>query len=236
MDVSESVNKCRNHDGAWGFELQPGGLAIAAAGSTDYDSEHSFHYELGHDASFHDEDVRFHAAVFYTDYHDYQSFQFNPAGQTIFNAERAHAVGVEGEVRVRPCEGLELFAAAGYTKARFDEFDSPIGDFGGNRINNIPIATVNLGGAYHAPWGGVARLDWRHVGDTWFDQGNTVKQDGYALLDARVGYEHGNYGAYLFARNLLDTEYYTHTYLFHGAPAATPGVPRIVGMEVRATF
>jgi iron complex outermembrane recepter protein len=216
--------------------MQPGGLAIAAAGSVDYDTGSSLHYELGHDASYHDGDLRFHAAVFYTDYRDYQSFQFNPTGETIFNAERAHAYGVEGELRVRPLDGLEIYAAAGCTKARFDEFDTPVGDYGGNRINNIPLATFNLGGAYHAPWGGVARLDWRHVGDTWFDQGNTVKQGGYSLLDARIGYEKANYGMYLFARNLLDKEYYTHTYMIFGAPAATPGIPRVVGVELQARF
>lgn len=216
--------------------MQPGGLAIAAVGSGDYDSEHSFHYELGHDTSFGGDAVQLHVAGFYTAYRDYQSFQFNPAGQTIFNADRAHALGVEGEIRACPCEGLELFAAAGYTHARFDDFDSPVGDFSGKRINNIPAGTVNLGAAYHAPWGGMARVDWRHVGKTWFDERNTVSQESYSLLDVRIGYERGSYGAYLFARNLLDTEYYTHTYLFMGAPAAKPGVPRMLGVEGRAWF
>ena len=106
----------------------------------------------------------------------------------------------------------------------------------GNRINNIPAGTVNLGGEYRSSWGGVARLDWRWTGKTWFDEGNTVKQDAYGLLDARIGYENERFGAYLFARNLLDEEYYTHTYLFQGLPAATPGIPRILGVELRATF
>lgn len=216
--------------------LQPGGLAVAAAGSSDYASERSWHYELGHDASFRDETVRLHAAVFYTDYEDYQSFQFNPAGQTVFNAARAHAVGAEGEVRVQPCAGLELFAGAGYTDARFDEFNSPIGTFDGNRISKIPIGTVNLGGTYRAAWGGFTRLDWRWVGETWWDEGNTVRQEAYSLLDARIGYERGRFGVYLFGRNLFDTEYYTHTYLFQGALAATPGVPQFFGVELRTKF
>jgi outer membrane receptor protein involved in Fe transport len=41
---------------------------------------------------------------------------------------------------------------------------------------------------------------------------------------------------YVFARNLLDEEYLTHAYLFQGEPAATLGVPRMVGMEMRARF
>lgn len=216
--------------------LQPGGEAIAASGSEAYDAERSCHYELGHDSRFNDDSVQIHAAVFRTEYYDYQSFQFNPAGQTVFNAERAHAWGVEAEARVHPCDGLELFAGAGWTRTRFDQFDSPAGDFSGKDFDNIPSASVNLGCAYHAPWGGMARLDWRYLGDTWFDVGNTVRQEAYALLDAKIGYERGDFGVYMFARNLLDEEYHTHTYLFQGAPAATPGVPRMLGIEVRARF
>jgi iron complex outermembrane receptor protein len=216
--------------------LQPGGLEIAAGASADYQSERSLHYEVGHDSSFDDRNVQLHVAAFYTDYYDYQSFQFNPAGQTIFNADRAHALGLEGEIRVRPCDGIELFAGAGYTYAKFDNFESPIGDFSGKRISNIPVGTVNVGGTWRATWGGMARVDWRYVGRTWFDEGNTVEQDGYSVVDVRVGYERDKYGVYLFANNLFDQEYYTHAYLFQGAPAATPGVPGIVGMEVKAAF
>lgn len=216
--------------------MQPGGLAVAGAGSTDYDSQHSYHYEIGHESSSADEAIHFKAAGFYTDYRDYQSFQFNPAGQTIFNADRAHALGAEAELRIEAATGIELYAGAGYTMAFFDDFITPSGDLSGKRINNIPSGTVNLGGVFRSSWGGVAQLDWRFVGRTWFDDGNTVKQDSYGLLNVRIGYEKENFGAYLFARNLLDREYYTNTYLFQGLPAASPGIPRMVGVELRAAF
>lgn len=216
--------------------MQPGGLAIAAAGSGDYDSERSVHYALGHEASFLDGALKTRLSAFYTSYRDYQSFQFNPAGQTVFNAERAHAYGLEAKVRATPCDGLDVYLSAGYTRARFDDFVTPAGDFSGKRINNIPVGTVSAGAQYRASWGGVARLDWRWVGDTFFDEGNTVKQDAYSLLSARIGYERGDFGIYLYGSNLLDTEYYTHTYLFQGLPAATPGSRRVVGLECRLAF
>jgi iron complex outermembrane receptor protein len=216
--------------------MQPGGLALAAAGSIDYDSEYSTHYELGHDSVFRDGSLRLHVAAFYTDYEDYQSFQFNPAGQTIYNADEAHALGIEGEIRWMPCLGLEVYASAGYTKARFDDFQSPIGDFSGKRVNNIPVCTMNAGATYRTDWGGVARLDWRYVGDTWFDEGNSVKQEAYSTFVARIGYEKGDFGIYLYGSNLFDTEYYTQAYLFQGQPSASPGIPRIVGVEMRAGF
>ncbi|RYD30043.1 MAG: TonB-dependent receptor, partial [Verrucomicrobiaceae bacterium] len=121
--------------------MQPGGLAVAAGSSIDYDAQHSVHYELGHDSSFRDGMVDLHAAAFYTDYRDYQAFQFHPAGQTIFNADDAHAWGLEAELRIRPMDGLQLFAGAGYTHARYDDYDSSIGDFSGNRVAKIPVCT-----------------------------------------------------------------------------------------------
>lgn len=216
--------------------MQPGGLAVASAGSTDYEPERSFHLELGHESGYCNGLVTTRTDVFYSRYRDYQSFQFNPAGQTVFNAPRAHSWGAEAEITFRPQEDLELYVGAGCTKAWYDEFESPIGDFSGNRINNIPSATINAGATWHAAWGGVARIDWRYVGDTWFDPGNTVRQTAYSLLDGRIGYEHGRFGGYFFARNLLDEEYYTNTYLFQGVATAAPGSPRMVGIEMRMEF
>lgn len=215
---------------------QPGGLAVASNQSRDYDAEKSFNFELGHDSSFLTDSLQLHLAVYHTAYRDYQSFQFLPSGQTIYNADRASAWGAELELKVRPAEGLELYAGGGYTRARFDDFNVDAGDFGGNRINKIPRATVNAGASYRAGWGGCARVDWRYTGKTYFDEANTVKHSGYSVVDARIGYEQPHYGVYLFARNLFDTEYYSHTYLFQGVPAASPGIPRLIGAEVRASF
>lgn len=216
--------------------MQPGGYAIAAPGSLDYGTERSLHYELGHQASCFDGGLQLRASLFHIDYRDYQSFQFNPFGETIYNARRAHATGAEGEIRVRPFEGLEIHASAGYTRAHFDEFETTVGNFSGRRMNNSPLSTVHVGAEYRAAWGGLARVDWSHVGDIWFDQGNSVKQESYSLLHARLGYEQEDFGVYLFARNMLDRAYYTHSYLFRGVPAATPGMPRSVGIEFEARF
>ena len=215
---------------------QPGGFRIAANGTRDYDPEDSFHYELGHDSSFRDGTVLLHAAAFYTHYRDVQSFQFNPGGQAIFNAERAHAWGAETEIRVKATEEIELFAGAGFTQARYDEYDSPIGDFSGERIARVPAYLLNVGASYRAKWGGVARIDWRYVGKTYFDEANTVKEPGYSVLDARIGYEKGNFGIYVFGRNLTGTDYFSNSYVFLGQPSSTPGNPRVIGTEIRATF
>lgn len=215
---------------------QPGGFAVAAAGSRDYDTQDSLTYELGHEAAFLDGGLSLHTVLFYTDYRDYQSFQFNPMGQTIFNADSSHAWGAEIGLVYRPAESLEFSASAGWTRAEYDDFTVPFADYSGNRVENIPRLTGNVSASYRAEWGGVARLDWRYTGSIAFDQANVYRQGAYSTLDARIGYESERYGIYLFGRNLTGSEYYTHSYLFQGVPAATLGVPRIVGAEVRASF
>ncbi|MEY4244720.1 MAG: hypothetical protein RLZZ245_2305, partial [Verrucomicrobiota bacterium] len=101
---------------------------------------------------------------------------------------------------------------------------------------DIPSGKINAGISYHAAWGGMARLDWSHVGGRWSDQGNTVNDDGYSLVDVRIGYKHKDMEISLFVDNLFDSEYHSHTYLIQGLPAATQGMPRILGVETRVTF
>jgi len=216
--------------------MQPGGAAVAAGGSREYDAEHSFHYELGHRSSFLEGKVDLTAAAFYTDYRDYLAFQFHPAGQTVFNVDDAHAWGLEAALRVRPTEELEFYAGVGYTHATYDDYATVAGDFSGNRIAKIPSYTLNAGASYRAKWGGVAAINWRFMGKTYFDDANQFRQGAYSLLDARIGYEKGNFGIYVFGRNLSDTSYFTHTYVFFGQPASSPGPPRMIGTEIRATF
>lgn len=216
--------------------MQPGGLEVAANSSFDYDEERSVHYEVGHESSFRDGLLDLRTAAYYTDYRDYQAFQFHPGGQTVFNADNAHAWGLEAELRFRPTEELELFAGAAYTHARYDDHETVSGSFSGNRIAKVPVWTFNTGASYRTKWGGVAAINWKVVGETYFDDANEVRQGSYSLLDARIGFEKGAFGVYLFGRNLSDTSYFTHSYVFMGQPAASAGAPRMIGTEIRASF
>ena len=51
-------------------------------------------------------------------------------------------------------------------------------------------------------------------------------------MNARIGYERGHYGLYLFGRNLTDTVRYTQKSLSTGST----GEPRILGMMAVLKF
>ncbi len=216
--------------------MQPGGIAVAAGGSTNYATEFSNHLEMGHNSSFLGKMIECQAAVFFIDYKDYQSFQFNPTGTTIFNASQAHALGAETKLSFHPDENLLIYFGAGVTRAHFDDFESTVGDFSGNEINNIPVGTANLGCSYHAEWGGFVSFDWRYAGSTWVDQGNSLEQSGYCVVDARLGYQHKGMEISIFIDNLFNSEYFSHTYLLQGLPAATVGMPRVLGIQTHFVF
>jgi iron complex outermembrane receptor protein len=73
--------------------------------------------------------------------------------------------------------------------------------------------------------------DWYY----FFDESNEFKQEPYTLVNARLGYEGENYGVYLFANNLFDTEYLFNILDF-GQPLAVYGDRASYGIQVRATF
>ena len=72
-------------------------------------------------------------------------------------------------------------------------------------------------------------------GNTFFDDPNTIDQDAFPLVNTRLGYEFDNYGIYLFANNLFDTEYVTQAFDLSG-PVAVFGAPRTFGVQVRTHF
>ena len=83
-----------------------------------------------------------------------------------------------------------------------------------NQVPFIPQFTYNLAAQYRTEGGLYARAELRGYGLTYFDDDNTIKQEPYALVNARIGYEAEKYGIYLYANNLFDTRYLTSGYLF----------------------
>lgn len=209
-----------------------------------YDQSDSWTYEFGTKSICIDDTLVINAALFYTDTDDYQVFRpSDPFGNYQFvNAESALALGGEVEFLYTPLERLQFNLGFGYTYAEFDEFIDPISgaDYGGNEINLVPEFTTTIGAQYTCSFGLMTRVEAQFVGDTWFDEANTVKQDAYAVLNARIGYERENFGLYLFGKNLTDERYYSNALDFGadygGAFLGTPGDPLTFGIAVMGRF
>lgn len=209
-----------------------------------YDKSESWTYELGTKSVCIDDTLVINAAIFYTDTDDYQVFRpADPFGNyELINAESALALGGEVELIYTPIERLELNLGFGYTHAEFDEFIDPVSgaDYGGNEINFVPELTTTIGAQYTCSFGLMTRVETQIVGDTWFDEANTVKQQAYAVLNARIGYERDNFGIYLFGKNLTDQRYYSNALDFGadygGGFFGTPGDPVTYGVSIMGRF
>lgn len=149
------------------------------------------------------------------------------------------ATGVEFELKAKPAKGFDLTASVGYVDSIYKNYlNSDTGvDLSNNQVPLAPQFTYNLAAQYRSQSGLFARAELRGYGITYFDDENQIKQEPYALVNARIGYEAEKYGIYLYANNLFDTRYITSGYLFP-VPDGTAGFgdPVTYGVQIKANF
>lgn len=234
--------------------FQPGGFSSSSdnSGVSSYDAAESLNYEMGVSAKFIEDKIIASASAFWTETDDYQVYRpvitasaATPLDFYILNAEETRTLGAELELRVLPCEYFEFRLAGGYQNAEFQKFRTP-GPVGQNLdskdVNFVPEFTLDANVTARAKCGLYATLGVTAVGDYWFDESNTTKQDAYALLHARAGWKNKNFGIAVFGRNLTDEHYYANALDLgpRGGPndffVGTPGDPLVVGVELTARF
>ncbi|NET53614.1 MAG: TonB-dependent receptor, partial [Merismopedia sp. SIO2A8] len=219
---------------------RPGGINFRPDNefSLTFESERSLNYEIGLKSSLLDDRLGVNLAAFHNPIEDYQVLILDPFTAVpleITNADAA-LTGVELELRATPSEGLDIIAGVGYVDARFTDFrDRVTGEvFDGNQLPFAPEWTYNLAVQYRAPMGLFARAELTGFGDTFFDEANTFRQSAFTIFNARLGYEFGNYGLYVFGNNIFDLEYLTNAAGTVGVQSGQYGVPATFGVQFRA--
>ncbi|MEO0377340.1 MAG: TonB-dependent receptor [Cyanobacteria bacterium P01_A01_bin.17] len=201
-----------------------------------FDAEKSWNYELGLKSSWLDDRLILNLAGFYNDTTNFQFPSIQNGIVTISNAD-IRTIGAELELTARPIPGLELSAGLGLLDA---EFQNGVDFFTGQPIEGkhtpfTPDLTYNVAAQYRSESGFFGRLELVGFGKTYFDNLNTIEQNSFALVNARLGYEFDSYGIYLFANNLFDEEYLTQAFDF-GGTLAVAGAPQTFGVQVRTEF
>ena len=182
-----------------------------------YEPEYTYNYEVGLKSSWLRGKLLGNLAVFYTDIRDKQVREEDPDGGIgawrFTNAAQAHSTGGELELTARPVTGLVITAGVGYASTEVDEWsitDSGVTtDYSGKHLPWAPDLTYNLAVAYHHPSGVFARADLFGAGKQYFDAANTLSDDGYQLVGARVGYEWRQFNVSLWIKNAFDETYAT---------------------------
>lgn len=225
-----------------------GGFDRIGSTNVAYDAEYLWSYEVGLKSEWMQRSLTFNAAAFYIDWTDMQVKQLvAPNVIQTTNAGAAHSKGFELEASWRPATGLELSGFLGVTHGEYDDYISGLGaDLAGNKLINTPEMTAGLSGQYRWPVGafglyGVAHVDYIYTGTHYFDPENVLKQEGYGLVNARLGIENERFSAALFAKNLFDQDYRTFGYrdyagTFLSTEVAAAGPSRLIGVTVGVKF
>ncbi len=221
---------------------RPGGLNYRANSEAElrFGEEKTWSYEVGLKSSWLNNSLIANLSVFHNDVNDYQVLQYDETGffGNVNNID-LKATGVEFELKAKPAKGIDLIASVGYVDSKYKNYlNSDTGvDLSDNQVPLVPQFTYNLAAQYRSPGGLFARAELRGYGITYFDDENQIKQEPYALVNARIGYEAEKYGIYLYANNLFDTRYITSGFLFP-VPDGTAGFgdPVTYGVQFKANL
>ena len=204
-------------------------------------------------------------AVYDTEIKDFQAQVVNASVGVLrgylANAEKVRVRGLEIDLGASVSSRVSFYGAAAFTDGKYVSFpDAPppleetggpqVKDVSGSDLPGISDVAISFGGEYVTPGG-------RFVGRTGeyfaafdtsyrssFSSSSSASTymvvDGYALLNARIGFRAADsWTLSVWSRNLLDKEYFD---LLSAAPGNTglyvgqPGDGRTVGVTMRVTF
>jgi len=180
------------------------------------------------------------ASAFLTDLKNQHYFGFVGAvgAQVIAPIDQTRLQGIEIEAKLIPTEHLSVLASYGYTDSEIRK-NSVNPAAVGKRSPYVPHSTVNLGAQYTAEFGdavnAVFRVDYRCLGEQYWDTLNSTARPALNLVDARVILQStsGLWSLTFWGRNLTDKIYNTD---WVAGGFAHPSQPRTYGADVRFNF
>nr|WP_255696704.1 TonB-dependent receptor [Sandaracinobacteroides sayramensis] len=232
-----------------GFNLQ---AAVPSLGErfTAYDSETLKSYEAGFKLELLDRRLLLSAAAFHIKASNWQE-NVVPTDDngvvlstTVVTSDSSiRSNGFEMELVGRPAANLDLALSFGYVDARYVEYRyDTTRDYSGNRVKLTPQWDFSASASWR-PWDGLfLRGEANGTGKAMLNPANTVAQDMAWMFNAQIGWEAERWSARLFAENIADKLVYTSTayenflFGFDGGYYATPGKPRVIGVEFGLKF
>lgn len=197
----------------------------------EYKPEFSNSYEIGVKNTFLDNTIQLNVAAFHTKVTDAQvpTLVLPEALTVTQNAGELTSSGAEVEFLATLFKGFQVNLNLGLTEAKYNTLTLPVkddddnlyeGNFKGNRQIFTPETTAMLAVQYNLPLNNqgtmdlVARAEWMHLGEQYFDLANNIKQSPYSLVNVRAGLAGKHWEVMLWGRNLGDEKYVAYAYDF----------------------
>ncbi|CAM3005346.1 TonB-dependent receptor [Vibrio neptunius] len=218
---------------------RPGGFSSVPLSSGDkngYDAEKSLNGELGWRTILLNQTLHFSGALYWIDTKDIQLYTGTPNSQVLSNMGDAQSQGIELDLAYYPTDDLTLTLGATFGQSTFESGNNGIQ---GNTLPYAPDTTAVAGLEYYLPqtWvdGDISIItNARYTSKIYFDENNTVAQDGYTLVDLAIQYAiNDNLSLRLFSHNLTDKEYVTYAYTWSNTRYSNYGTAREVGLNMK---
>jgi len=176
------------------------------------------------------------------------------------NAEKVRAHGAELDANAKVNDRLSFYGAAAYTEGKYVSFPDappPLEDTGGPPVKDIsgsPLPGLSkwgfaFGGEASAPGTLLGRRGEFFTGvdasyRSWFSSSASASRylvvNGYALMNVRAGFRAAeDWSLWLWARNLLDKDYFEFLSAVGGNSGlyvGLPGDPRTFGVTLKRAF
>lgn len=235
---------------------RPSILAVAAPAApfgpvrfSEITGETVDNYELGAKTYLPAQRLTLDGSVFLYQYSDFQTNILQGAMVVTTNAGEAEGYGFEGQANWRPSDRLTLFATYG-----FNHSELTTGLFSGNTFRLAPEHKASFGLTGRLPFAGgevFVTPTYLYQSEVFFADNNDRPelqagglfpdrlrdevQEGYSLLNLRLGYEpaSGRWRVEAFADNILDEAYIKdagNTGDGFGIPTFIAGEPRMIGV------
>ena len=229
---------------------RPGGFNSFAANedAAKFDPEYSWNFEAGIKSMLMQNRIRVNLSGFYIDYQDQQLYTildlatFNIGRD---NLSRSVSIGAELETELALLDGLTAYINVGVLDTEISDYkvitvEGEI-DFDGNKQGYSPQFNGNFGLNYVLPINDLLTLkatgDYQYQTDMFFDPENTIQQDAYGLLNARLVISTEIVDLIFWGQNITDETYYSYGYNFAGVGGfATYGLPRTFGSKLSVKF
>jgi iron complex outermembrane receptor protein len=183
-----------------------------------FDEELLLNYEIGHKASFLAQRLETALTLFYMD-RDEQQVRGSlviprPDNSTAFvdftdNAASGRNLGLEWELRLRPAASLEAYFNLGLLDTRFDDYVNASGrDLAGREQAHAPRYQFATGLRWQLSETLAAELQWEGRDRFYFSDRHDAEAPAYELLHLRIDWTRDRWTAALWARNVLDEDYF----------------------------
>ncbi|HEY8967330.1 MAG TPA: TonB-dependent receptor [Candidatus Methylacidiphilales bacterium] len=224
-----------------GLAFRPGGFGAFPSLGRDvlsYDTERTWENQIGAQWTASGGKAKIGGTLFWNESYDYQMEVYGFPSSATLNVPETSARGAEMTAEIEPADGLTLRSALGFTDATFVRYTDPgTGkDASGLNVPYIPRGTFLLEATYRHPVGWFVHGDVRGQGNTDFAplNGALYRQDAYALLGARIGYETRRWSVALYGENLADKGY--DVFVDAGVRARISGAPRTFGVDAKVEW